>query len=851
MAKREVWYFLVHETGRLVEGTSVDKVYVSCIGDIADFRDAVRAKNPTKLSHCDPSGLVVYANKEAFERNDQLNPRVKIGEELGKNDELYVVVPASKQTLSKIDTMTITINEKNNDALAEYQAVGNLIHSASQPYFTEIWKKINELCNQAIQLDNESMMPFAAVEGSSGMGKTQLAFSLGPMGRPYFYWTATTSVRTQPIYRNFQSISAAFDGCVRKDIISYKRFQQDCEPNATQSLLASNFWRSRDLWTFGFLHILLKKHLSTKQKNGMIYYPKAELKIMRCSLKNLKKCINEFTGDMQVPIFILDEMAEYKKDKLYATFCRDLFRVCCLLVVVMGTDSKIANMIGDGMQSRSFRHKWLCLITKFPVFVSHLADQEQIDTWKELTDRFSCLSNIAKQSRGLFSKCFIEYCVNHWESEWNLARKDLDSDEQAFCMVLNKSLEHVGKSIREWKCIMNMENKEAVESHAYAVSYSNVDYNGNDRESKAKRRKLNSGRQEAKTIVMNNHFANLERSDIIDVYVDNSGFLVDKTKWSPKCYFPQVENDLLLYLAVLGCRNCPVFFDLLTNTDYSTRHILEMFEKVPMHENVNEVSRSGSYLENMLAIGVVTCSRRNGVEGIALDEFMEYFLGEFSEHDAKKKKLTFGTKNVSISSFCKTLEAQKIPFLTPVNGAWPRFLKSLNGCFFGDLVRPPRQSMCDLLIKGKPWFIGEAKNWMNNLNSAELYKIIMKRWVKRRWKFGLIMTNGIIRTMFGTRKKEHLEVIRYIQNGKINVVKVNCQSGEAQYLLQDRVFGEDAKRLLVILYHWESDSTDEGNYEITLEESRDISLDFKEMRQAEAANEEKEKDTTALSGEKS
>jgi hypothetical protein len=58
------------------------------------------------------------------------------------------------------------------------------------------------------------------------------------------------------------------------------------------------------------------------------------------------------------------------------------------------------------------------------------------------------------------------------------------------------------------------------------------------------------------------------------------------------------------------------------------------------------------------------------------------------------------------------------------------------------------------------------------------------------------------------------------------------------------VFGEDAKRLLVILYNLESDSTDERNYEITLEESRDITLDFEEMRHAEATNKEKEEDTT-------
>jgi hypothetical protein len=138
--------------------------------------------------------------------------------------------------------------------------------------------------------------------------------------------------------------------------------------------------------------------------------------------------------------------------------------------------------------------------------------------------------------------------------------------------------------------------------------------------------------------------------------------------------------------------------------------------------------------------------------------------------------------------------------------------------------------MCDLLIKGQPWFIGEAKNWVNNLNSAELYKIIMKRWVKRSWKFGLIVTNGIIRSMFGTRKQENCDVREYIEKSKINVVKVNCQSGEAQYLLQDLLFGEDAKRLLVILFNLEFDSTDEGNYdELTPEETLEISSDIEEV----------------------
>jgi hypothetical protein len=51
-------------------------------------------KNPTKLS---PSGLLIYANKEAFERKDDpLHSKDNIGDYGMKESKLYVVVPASQ-----------------------------------------------------------------------------------------------------------------------------------------------------------------------------------------------------------------------------------------------------------------------------------------------------------------------------------------------------------------------------------------------------------------------------------------------------------------------------------------------------------------------------------------------------------------------------------------------------------------------------------------------------------------------------------------------------------------------------------------------------------------------------------
>ena len=66
---RKVWYRLFESsTGLAYRNTSADKVSVSINADVADFRDAVQAKNSNKLSNFDASDLVVYKNINAFEK---------------------------------------------------------------------------------------------------------------------------------------------------------------------------------------------------------------------------------------------------------------------------------------------------------------------------------------------------------------------------------------------------------------------------------------------------------------------------------------------------------------------------------------------------------------------------------------------------------------------------------------------------------------------------------------------------------------------------------------------------------------------------------------------------------------
>ena len=66
-----VWFHLYDAaTGLPYKGTSCDKVSVSSFADVVDFRDAVHAKNSSILTGITSSQLLVFRNKEAFDKRN-------------------------------------------------------------------------------------------------------------------------------------------------------------------------------------------------------------------------------------------------------------------------------------------------------------------------------------------------------------------------------------------------------------------------------------------------------------------------------------------------------------------------------------------------------------------------------------------------------------------------------------------------------------------------------------------------------------------------------------------------------------------------------------------------------------
>ncbi|KAF4043585.1 hypothetical protein GN244_ATG04086 [Phytophthora infestans] len=178
-----------------------------------------------------------------------------------------------------------------------YQKCGASIRKECSDYCCEVLDKIDDLYDM-----NDLPLPFICVEGSSGMGKSQLAFTLQG-SRPWFYWHATrVTDASQAMYRNFKLISEAFRKVVEMD-------NPVAKPMEDILNFQSGIYQTVDLWTCGFISCLLK--YSKHQSAQMIHLEQkiefhVEMRTAQDIYNEVKKMKEE--NGKQLPFFILDEM---------------------------------------------------------------------------------------------------------------------------------------------------------------------------------------------------------------------------------------------------------------------------------------------------------------------------------------------------------------------------------------------------------------------------------------------------------------------------------------------------------------------------------------------------------------
>ncbi|KAG2973412.1 hypothetical protein PC118_g15143 [Phytophthora cactorum] len=291
----------------------------------------------------------------------------------------------------------ITIGgDGNADSVLElkhYQKRGVQIQSNCKEYCERILDKIDSLYQP------DGVLPFICVEGSLGMGKSQLAFALGGRRR-WFYWPATSvGVDSQRLYSNFTSIADRFDEVTKKDKVSEKYIVNilNC---------ASTVYSHDKLWIYGFILALLKYYdkLEDDRDAGMIRFEKnVSLHVDMCdrdTVAAFKKKLKD--EDKAVPFFMMDKLTANThhddQGKKIAAFQRNVFRACGLVLVVMGTDAKIGNLIHqNGVRGILFEAFFPWLLGEFQEQVTHptklMMDEEEM-AFSGLLDGYNELAQL-------------------------------------------------------------------------------------------------------------------------------------------------------------------------------------------------------------------------------------------------------------------------------------------------------------------------------------------------------------------------------------------------------------------------------------------------------------------------
>lgn len=89
----EIWFHLVDSKGNPYQGlTEVIGVKLPADSKFNDFKNAVKARNPNKLSSFDASEFKVYKSVQDFESKNSLSPRMMI-KDLGNSisEETFLV----------------------------------------------------------------------------------------------------------------------------------------------------------------------------------------------------------------------------------------------------------------------------------------------------------------------------------------------------------------------------------------------------------------------------------------------------------------------------------------------------------------------------------------------------------------------------------------------------------------------------------------------------------------------------------------------------------------------------------------------------------------------------------------
>jgi hypothetical protein len=556
--------------------------------------------------------------------------------------------------------------------------------------------------------------PFVFLESSSGRGKTQMAFSLKAFFKKYhpdikvlYLLCQPTKSNSQAIYRTFESVTNAFLQCAEADL------QKACQESNYMDKLQGIFLRNSALSLFGFFEYMFQEL-------------KGEFPFQKISNRNVIErkrggdLVDRLKESFVPPVVILDEFLPWNlretasqeaKDRLKARMIllRGVFRCLGCAVMVMGTNSKAANLKHSSSISRSSGEvpTWCLIRSNFPkpIFFN-LGSPSDLQ-----------FCNLLQHSRPLFGHTLLKFSEG----------KDVSSAQ-----CLEDCLVEVAKIVSMSKRSDNETGFLRGQMALFMSVYNSINY----------------------STLVHYHFADLLekfRSADLDEHFKFKSKDGEVLKWASDASFPAMDEDILLYLCLMGLPGAPPF--LLGDSEVSFACAWERFQLSDLRRefelnpaNSSQQTNDGMFLENMLSVSAIAASHSCGLRGAPLPSFITNFVYHLISENFDKNQLVL---DFSIWNGVRLFDEFVVPMLSPPGKEWPDFLRR-DTFNVGNLWRSKNEEKVD--FSSNCSISGEAKHHAASICHSVMINILRR--VPKHSALHLVLVGKLQSTYFSDRSKK-------------------------------------------------------------------------------------------------
>ncbi|KAH3765870.1 hypothetical protein Pelo_2273 [Pelomyxa schiedti] len=616
-----------------------------------------------------------------------------------------------------------TVSKEAMNELRHYYMTGTGMVGSCK-ILVELEKTINSV--QKAPFGQGIDKPFIILDGSSGMGKTQLAFSLKEDVIYLVY-----SGENQDIYKCFSHLSSAFRQSVLRDSGHLK--QIDMLPYchflfSEQELLWTTAffdWCFGEQWDPSTKKCRMKNtpHFNSSDpdsSNTEEQYPR------RLPYSLLGRINHQITGPMtnshflekwswlpRKPVIFIDEMpGQNKKEEL--EFMRNLCRALGLAVILSGTNSRAVNMLNtDSSRIESTPYLWCHLFprpspptvtslkaSRVPKYDQILAKCNEIDPRLADFVRKCCVT-----CRGLFVLAMLrhlEVTLLAAHPQGILSPLEVLDDLMAAMQgtVLQKKnsiyTTQVGRSGQVLMYFSGIKCASEVISKHFAYLYL----------------KRKDAAEEESGLELR-----FWRKDGTVVEESHKDFPLDNTKFCgniyphPYSFFPTIKCEPLLFLSLCANYKCKFSF-LNENREgiplcqaWLNRDLLAQIQIHVKTQTERSTKSDGSILEQYAGVAIAAASHRGGLQGQKVLPFLTALVYHLY---GSRCSVQFERLVNKRSIIPKSMQDMKIPFLSPTDDIFPPSLKAIPGVNVVELVRTDDQSQIDM--KAGSCLIVEAKD---------------------------------------------------------------------------------------------------------------------------------------------